>query len=54
MQWDDVMETMLIALLWAFLCGCVCAFIHGAKKARRKQEWVEEARRNVKWPAHTE
>ncbi|SAL26204.1 hypothetical protein [Caballeronia telluris] len=48
------METLLVALVWALCCAAVCVFIHGAKKARRTRSWVDEARRNVKWPARTE
>jgi hypothetical protein len=43
--------TLIVALIWALSCAGVWVFIHGAKKARRTEHWIEEARRNVKWPA---
>jgi hypothetical protein len=37
-----------------FAALAACLLVRGADEARRTQEWIEEARRNVKWPAKSE
>jgi hypothetical protein len=37
-----------------FAAIAVCLLVRGAADARRHQKWIDEARRNVKWPARSE
>ncbi|SOE82106.1 hypothetical protein SAMN05446927_5418 [Caballeronia arationis] len=41
---------LLVVLIWAAACGSVCAFVHGAKKAKRSMDAVIEAKSRIKWP----
>jgi hypothetical protein len=40
-----------IIAIWLFVAFLVCLFVHGAKKTRRSEKAIAEARRNIKWPA---
>ena len=40
-----------IIFIWLFFAFLVCVFIHGAKKAKRSMDAIDEARRGIKWPA---
>jgi hypothetical protein len=42
---------LAIAAIWIFFATLVCVSVHGAKKTRRTQKAIEQARRNIKWPA---
>lgn len=40
-----------IFVIWIFFALLVCVFVHGAKRAKRSMDAVDEARRSIKWPA---